>query len=829
MTDKKAKISDVLKSMSNNLKKEFIDTIFFVNSDRLVFYKCIFLVLLIFCSFLVPIFAYITLGVALLFTITETKSKAIYYLVFLLPFYNVFRFDTDQLYFSVWILLCFVLIQAIRLLIDFCTKRKKINWIVTSVFIVACVYLILPIGPFKLANLLPIISLLAVLYLLFYYFDEISFKNLTLYLFYGILIAAIFSLFIDIIPRLGEMVVRFNSYSSTDYRFQGLSRDPNYYAMEVLLCLTCFTCLYLHKKINLFFYPIYIFLMCLGVLTGSKSFLIVFIAFVVLFTAILIYKVVKNKALRNKKSIINCIAVLVCFVLPFGVCYKNTGYLIDRIIHPSYFGVIDFGNKDNGETSNNEIGSDGVSSDQIINDGSSVSENNPPSEQESRLNSLTTGRSQIWKYYLNECTKSAKQILFGAGIGSGYLGTEYEIAIHNTAIQCVYFLGLCGCLIFVALALIYIWQLKRFKKNCIINFFIPLFIVLAMMCSLDNLFSYRLFILVTLLIYSLVEQDQLDVVDQSKYNEDIVSVIVPVYKVEKYLDRCVESIVNQNYKNLEIILVDDGSPDNCPEMCDEWAKKDTRIKVIHKENGGLSDARNAGIKIATGRYLVFVDSDDYIDQNFSSVLKKVRGADFSILNSYWLNNVGNEKNNTISNIEGIISTQYLIDIIDVNSKINSACMKICNREFIIKNNLYFDVGILYEDMVWTMKTLNIIGIVNMINDSYYHYVISRQGSIMNSTTIKSFDNMFSNANGLMQLYSDKHTKTRYFVQDCLTHNIFSLCRRVKFLNENDKNKVYQLIKDYRYFSIYDFKTFVLNVSFRIFGPKFTCKLLGLLI
>lgn len=79
-----------------------------------------------------------------------------------------------------------------------------------------------------------------------------------------------------------------------------------------------------------------------------------------------------------------------------------------------------------------------------------------------------------------------------------------------------------------------------------------------------------------------------------------ISVIVPVYKVEKFLDRCVESIVGQTYKNLEIILVDDGSPDNCPAMCDSWAKKDGRIKVIHKENGGASSARNVGLKVASG-------------------------------------------------------------------------------------------------------------------------------------------------------------------------------------------------------------------------------------
>ena len=101
---------------------------------------------------------------------------------------------------------------------------------------------------------------------------------------------------------------------------------------------------------------------------------------------------------------------------------------------------------------------------------------------------------------------------------------------------------------------------------------------------------------------------------------DLVSVIVPVYKVEKYLDRCVDSIINQTYRNLEIILVDDGSPDNCPQMCDAWTQRDNRIKVIHKKNAGLGMARNSGLEIATGNYLMFVDSDDYLSENAVEVL-----------------------------------------------------------------------------------------------------------------------------------------------------------------------------------------------------------------
>lgn len=87
-----------------------------------------------------------------------------------------------------------------------------------------------------------------------------------------------------------------------------------------------------------------------------------------------------------------------------------------------------------------------------------------------------------------------------------------------------------------------------------------------------------------------------------------VSIIVPIYNVEKYLDRCMESLLNQTLEDIEIIMVDDGSPDNCPKMCDEYAKKDARIKVVHKKNGGLADARNAGLDVATGKYVAFVDS-----------------------------------------------------------------------------------------------------------------------------------------------------------------------------------------------------------------------------
>ena len=127
-------------------------------------------------------------------------------------------------------------------------------------------------------------------------------------------------------------------------------------------------------------------------------------------------------------------------------------------------------------------------------------------------------------------------------------------------------------------------------------------------------------------------------------NKPLISVIIPIYKVEEYLDECVQSVLNQTYKNLEVILVDDGSPDRCLQMCDEYAKADNRVKVVHKQDGGLSDARNAGLEIATGDYIGFVDSDDFIERNMYEVLlDKLQRAGTEVISSKIIWFSGGEK------------------------------------------------------------------------------------------------------------------------------------------------------------------------------------------
>ena len=135
------------------------------------------------------------------------------------------------------------------------------------------------------------------------------------------------------------------------------------------------------------------------------------------------------------------------------------------------------------------------------------------------------------------------------------------------------------------------------------------------------------------------------ITEQNMNNDpDLISVVIPVYKVEKFLNECVQSVLSQTYENLQVILVDDGSPDRCGEMCDKWADKDHRIQVIHKKNGGLSDARNAGLAVAAGAYIAFVDSDDWIaPQMYEVMLKTIKEQNADIVACGIVNTYGDRQ------------------------------------------------------------------------------------------------------------------------------------------------------------------------------------------
>lgn len=187
----------------------------------------------------------------------------------------------------------------------------------------------------------------------------------------------------------------------------------------------------------------------------------------------------------------------------------------------------------------------------------------------------------------------------------------------------------------------------------------------------------------------------------------LISIVVPVYKVESFLDRCVKSILSQTYNRLDIILVDDGSPDRCPQMCDEWAEKDSRIRVLHKENGGLSDARNHGAAIARGEYISFVDSDDYISPDYVEYLLfllRETGADISCGAFRTVYGSGerfeNQPPEHLERFDSVTACRELMDDAHYMQLI-TAWGKLFPRHIVVDNP--FPVGRLHEDEATTYK------------------------------------------------------------------------------------------------------------------------------
>lgn len=217
----------------------------------------------------------------------------------------------------------------------------------------------------------------------------------------------------------------------------------------------------------------------------------------------------------------------------------------------------------------------------------------------------------------------------------------------------------------------------------------------------------------------------------------LVSVIIPVYKVEVYLDKCVQSVVDQIYTNLEIILVDDGSPDECPYMCEEWKRKDSRIKVVHQENRGLSGARNAGIREAKGDWLYFLDSDDWIVSECIELMiecvKKhpdvelVQGGVLSNDDGFakWLSIENKQNVPDYSNNSDWVNLMLLRQEILVVTAWN----KLIRRDIVLYNNLFFEEGALNEDEMWSFLLSKFIKVVAICKKNTYYYNI-RKGSII---------------------------------------------------------------------------------------------------
>lgn len=255
---------------------------------------------------------------------------------------------------------------------------------------------------------------------------------------------------------------------------------------------------------------------------------------------------------------------------------------------------------------------------------------------------------------------------------------------------------------------------------------------------------------------------------------DLISVIVPVYNVERYLNRCIDSIINQTYKKLEIILIDDGSTDNSKKICNEYANENKKIKAIFKKNGGLSDARNKGIESATGKYITFVDPDDYVEKNFietmyNNIIKY--NADISIVG---FKNVYEKKNNNEENkvddrgIKFYNSKEAIEKLFDKNSFNNYAWNKLYKKSLF--DSIKFPVNKKMEDLGTMYKLFSLAKKIIYQNIELYNYVI-RDGSITNNKNIKFYQDMYELAREryffIKECYPDMTVNKTKFYEICL--------------------------------------------------------------
>lgn len=278
----------------------------------------------------------------------------------------------------------------------------------------------------------------------------------------------------------------------------------------------------------------------------------------------------------------------------------------------------------------------------------------------------------------------------------------------------------------------------------------------------------------------------------------MISFVVPVYRVEAYLNQCVSSILSQDFGELEIILVDDGSPDNCPEMCDVWSVKDDRIRVIHKLNGGLSDARNVGLEAAKGDYVWFIDSDDWLKDDAAEILKRTMslypGADvYSTALAYYL------KGEFLRDDFNPVCLELMTGYDYVNKKYLTGAIQrfIIKRRLLVDNGICFYKGVIHEDGPFGYILMYYAQSVVCLPDAAYCYR-QREESIMHSISIRSAYDSVLNHKKLMQFcdYKVKNERKVWFKLLCSTiltsSYIFTydLFKTPQFKEFEEKNKEY---------------------------------------
>lgn len=271
-----------------------------------------------------------------------------------------------------------------------------------------------------------------------------------------------------------------------------------------------------------------------------------------------------------------------------------------------------------------------------------------------------------------------------------------------------------------------------------------------------------------------------------------ISVIVPIYNVENYLEKCISSILAQSYTNLEILLVDDGSTDSCSKICDNFANLDSRIIVIHKKNGGLSDARNVGIESSTGDYILFVDGDDYVSVDLCGVLLENllnSDSDISICNFYWKYKSQMQIDVLPVSEGGILYKEEILEKTFVPNSVTMivAWNKLYRRSlFFTKERIRYPIGILHEDEFTTFRLLYTAKKIILVDRPLYYYV-QRKNSItssFNERNIKDYSEVVS----FYLRWSNEFAKEKRKLMEYVAMNsCFNIFNRL-IINPNLTNK-----------------------------------------
>ena len=316
----------------------------------------------------------------------------------------------------------------------------------------------------------------------------------------------------------------------------------------------------------------------------------------------------------------------------------------------------------------------------------------------------------------------------------------------------------------------------------------------------------------------------------SMVNMKKVSIIVPIYNTEEYLPRCIDSILNQRYSNIELILVDDGSTDKSPKICDDYANKDKRIKVIHKTNGGVSSARNSGLDIASGEYITFVDSDDYITNSFSEVCERLDNQDIVISDEACKRKSIKRKINRVGDKGCDCTFNFLLknnSIIQINPVWN----KIFHKN-IIRNLKFNERVMVIEDLDYVIRALFLSQKIELIPINYYFYSL-RTTSAMHDNSVIAIESVINSGKELISYYQKYYDNKRWrkqiisLVSESIMYAIY--VRFKDYTGKPEKETLDLIKKNLNLLShVKRVKFKLLYVFIKIFGVKLSIKLYSLL-